>query len=317
MYSAKAIPSTTTLKCSICLCKQNTINNNYKLLSKGINKMKSIIFGTVFILICFTTSSYANIEISKSQSSSLMKYCQLDECKSYFKLYKKAAKRGHAGAMAILGQFYYNGYGTEPNENKAIKFLKRAARYADTSAQYKLGLIYLTSKTNYDLDDAIKYLEKAAKKDDENANLLLGTIYYNNQFAPQNFALADKYLSKSYQQRHPQIPTVVKNIKAKVSLDNINFPLLYQELTKTPLIVKNNGVIEWPEEEIEVVTITSPPLTQLLTENLVAYRRAITSTGSRIPGKSCGEIIGCDQSLGRDLSGFSAGLLNVIDITGK
>ena len=66
-----------------------------------------------------------------------------------------------------------------------------------------------------------------------------------------------------------------------------------------------------------MVTITSPPLTQLLTENLVAYRRAITSTGSRIPGKSCGEIIGCDQSLGRDLSGFSAGLLNVIDITGK
>ena len=278
--------------------------------------MKNIILATVFCLIGFTPFSYGDGQVTKSQSSSSMEYCQLDECKSYFKMYKKAAKRGHSGAMAILGQFYYNGYGTEPNEDQAIKYLKRAARYADTNAQYKLGLIYLTSKKNYDLDDAIKYLEKAANKDDENANILLATIYYNNQFTPQNFALADKYLSKSYQQRHPKIPAVITNIKAKVSLDNSNFPLLFQELAETPLVVTNDGAIEWPEEEIEVLTITSPPLTQLLNENLIAFRRAITTTGSRIPGKSCGEIIGCNQSLGRDLSGFSPGMLMIVDATG-
>ena len=279
--------------------------------------MKNIILGTVFCLIAFIPSSYGNDKVTKNQSSSSLAYCQLDECKSYFKMYRKAAKRGHAGAMAILGQFYYNGYGTEPNEDQAIRFLKRAARYADTNAQYKLGLIYLTSKKNYDLDDAIKYLEKAANKDDENANLLLGTIYYNNQFTPQDFALADKYLSKSYQQRHPKIPEVITNIKAKVSLNNSNFPLLLKELNKTPLIVSNDGAIQWPEEEMEVLTITSPPLTKILAENLIAYRRTVTNTGSRIPGKSCGEIIGCNQSLGRDLSGFSPGMLMVVDATGS
>lgn len=267
--------------------------------------MKSIILCTVFCLIAFTSSAYANIEISKDQSSSLIKYCQLDECKSYFKMYKKAASRGHAGAMAILGQFYYIGYGTEPNEEQAIRFLKRAARYADTSAQYKLGVIYLTSKENYDFDAAIKFLNKAAKKDDERANLLLGIIYYNNQFTPQNFVLADKYLSKSYQQRHLKIPAVIGNIKANVSLDNSNFPLLFEELNKIPLLVANDGAIQWPEDEIEVLTITSPPLTKILTENLIAYRRAITTTGSRIPGKSCGEIIGCLQSLGGNLYGLA------------
>jgi hypothetical protein len=220
-------------------------------------------------------------------------------------MYKKAASRGHAGAMAILGQFYYIGYGTEPNEEQAIRFLKRAARYADTSAQYKLGVIYLTSKENYDFDAAIKFLNKAAIKDDERANLLLGIIYYNNQFTPQNFVLADKYLSKSYQQRHLKIPAVIGNIKANVSLDNSNFPLLFEELNKTPLLVANDGAIQWPEDEIEVITITSPPLTKILTENLIAYRRAITTTGSRIPGKSCGEIIGCLQSLGGNLYGLA------------
>ncbi len=279
--------------------------------------MKNIILGTVFCLIAFIPSSYGNDKVTKNQSSSSLAYCQLDECKSYFKMYRKAAKRGHAGAMAILGQFYYNGYGTEPNEDQAIRFLKRAARYADTNAQYKLGLIYLTSKKNYDLDDAIKYLEKAANKDDENANLLLGTIYYNNQFTPQNFALADKFLSKSYQQRHPKMPVVITNIRAKVSLDNSNFPLLLKELNKTPLIVSNDGAVEWPEEEMEVLTITSPPLTKILAENLVAYRKTVTNTGSRIPGKSCGEIIGCNQSLGGDLSGFSPGMLNMVDATGS
>jgi hypothetical protein len=68
---------------------------------------------------------------------------------------------------------------------------------------------------------------------------------------------------------------------------------------------------------MEVLTITSPPLTKILAENLIAYRKTVTNTGSRIPGKSCGEIIGCNQSLGRDLSGFSPGMLMVVDATGS
>ena len=277
--------------------------------------MKNIILASLFCLIVFNPLSYSNDQIDKHQSSSSMSYCQLEECKRYFKQYKKAAKRGHAGAMATLGQFYYTGYGTEPNELKAIKFLKQASRYADTIAQYKLGLIYLTSEKNYQFDAAIKYLNKAAKKDHKDANILLGTIYYNNQFTPQNFALADQYLSKSYQQRHPQMPKVISNINAKVSLDNKNFPLLSQGLAETPLVV-SEGVSQWPENEMEVLTITSPPLAQILDKNLIAFRNTITNTGSRIPGKSCGEIIGCNQSLGGNLSGFPPGMLMIIDATG-
>jgi hypothetical protein len=67
---------------------------------------------------------------------------------------------------------------------------------------------------------------------------------------------------------------------------------------------------------MEVLTITSPPLTKILAENLIAFRKAVTTTGSRIPGKLCGEIIGCHQSVGRDLNDFPASMLNVIDATG-
>jgi hypothetical protein len=278
--------------------------------------MKIKVLSVLLCLIGFTSVSYSSDQNKDKQSSASMSYCQLDECKLYFKHFKKAAKRGHAGAMATLGQFYYIGYGTEPNESKAISFLKKASRYADSAAQYKLGLIYLTSKENNDIDASIKYLNKAAKKDYKDANLLLGTIYYNNQFTPQNFALADKYLSKSFQQRHPQMPAVISNIQAKVSLDSNNFPLLSKKLSETPLVVNNDGISQWPVDEMEILTITSPPLTQLLDQNLVGFRRAITSTGSRIPGKSCAENIGCSQSLGRDLSGFSPGMLIMVDATG-
>jgi hypothetical protein len=265
-------------------------------------------------LIGFTSIAYTSDRGENKQSGGSISYCQLDECKLYFKHFTKAAKRGHAGAMATLGQFYYIGYGTEPNESKAISFLKKASRFADKAAQYKLGLIYLTSKENYDLDASIKYLNKAAKKDYKDANLLLGTIYYNNQFTPQNFALADKYLSKSFQQRHPQLPAVISNIKAKVSLDSNSFPLLSQKLSETPLTVNSEGAIQWPESEIETITITSPPITQILDASLLAFRRAITTTGSRIPGISCTQTVGCIQTSARDLfnNGFPPGFLQIV-----
>jgi hypothetical protein len=194
-------------------------------------KIKKI--GLTLCLIGCSFFSYSNEVLVKSQSSSTMEYCQLDECKIYFNEFKKAAKK------------------------------------------------------NY-----------------KDANLLLGTIYYNNQYTPQNFALADKYLSKSYQQRHQKIPTVIRNIKASVSLDESNFPLLFQKLIETPLVVGSNGVSQWPEDEMEMITITSPPLTQLLNADLISFRRAITTTGSRIPGLSCSQTIGCIQtSLGAMFSG--------------
>ena len=276
-------------------------------------KIKIKTISVTLCLICFSFSSYSDESIVKNQSSSSLEYCQLDECKLYFNEFKKAAKKGHAGAMATLGQFYYTGYGTEPNESKAITYLKKASRHANSAAQYKLGLIYLISEKNFDLDASVKYLNKAAKKDYKDANILLGTIYYNNQFTPQNFTLADKFLSKAYQQRHPEMPVVIQNIKAKISLDQSSFPLLFQKLIETPLIIGSNGMSQWPEDGMEVITITSPPLTQLFDESLLTFRRPVTTTGSRIPGLSCGQIVGCIQtSLGAIFSGdFPPGFLKI------
>lgn len=276
-------------------------------------KIKIKTISVTLCLICFSFSSYSDESIVKNQSSSSLEYCQLDECKLYFNEFKKAAKKGHAGAMATLGQFYYTGYGTEPNESKAITYLKKASRHANSAAQYKLGLIYLISEKNFDLDASVKYLNKAAKKDYKDANILLGTIYYNNQFTPQNFTLADKFLSKAYQQRHPEMPVVIQNIKAKISLDQSSFPLLFQKLIETPLIIGSNGMSQWPEDGMEVITITSPPLTQLFDESLLTFRRPVTTTGSRIPSLSCGQIVGCIQtSLGAIFSGdFPPGFLKI------
>jgi TPR repeat protein len=222
--------------------------------------MKIKILSALIFLIVLTASSYGNEYLAEHQSSVSISYCQLEICKLHFNKFKKAAKSGNPGIMATLGQFYSIGYGVEPNELEAINFLRKASNYADAIAQYKLGLIYLTSKENHDLDTAIKYLNKAARKGHKNANLLLGSIYYNNQFIPQNSSLADEYLSKSYQQQNHQMSAAIGSIKKSIPINNSPPPLLSQKIDKASLAESTNDNSQLAADEIKATT--PPPLTQ-------------------------------------------------------
>ena len=69
--------------------------------------------------------------------------CQKEECVNYFNKFKKGAKRGYIQANATLGQFYYVGYGTEKDEDNALKYLNKAAVKGERSSQYLVGAISL------------------------------------------------------------------------------------------------------------------------------------------------------------------------------
>ncbi|MFD2165928.1 tetratricopeptide repeat protein [Thalassotalea euphylliae] len=221
--------------------------------------------------------------------------CMEEKCVNYFKQYKKAAKRGHPLAMLTLGQFYLHGYGTKANSKVALKYFKKAARHGYTAAQFKAGYIYMTDKELRDIEESIKYLERAATYDYKGANFVLGMLYFDEKYNSRDLAKADAYFEKSYMKKYEQMPTVVKYIEQQMPINQQNFPKLYAAMNATPLEKHKDGSLSWHADGIEVITITSPPLEQTFHKQLMDFRKAIKSTGTRFLGKTCAERLTCMQ----------------------
>ncbi|REL34462.1 tetratricopeptide repeat protein [Thalassotalea euphylliae] len=226
--------------------------------------------------------------------------CNTDTCAEYFKQYQAAATRGHAGAMSLLGQLYQAGYGTEANIKKALHYYKKAAKGGDIAAHYKAGLIYLSDPGFKDLNKGVRYLETAARKNYKNANFLLGIAYLSKGFGLHDLVKADSYLAKSYQDNHPDMPAVIELIQTSQPITAENFPDLSLALANQPLAKNENGRLVWPHDETEVITITSPPIEEVLTEQLVLYRRPAKALGSRLPNSQCKNQFGCYSTSGAE-----------------
>ncbi|MFD2165926.1 tetratricopeptide repeat protein [Thalassotalea euphylliae] len=235
------------------------------------------------------------IAFSQTASAEKIGKCDTPQCVEYFKKYKTAAKRGHPLAMLTLGQFYHHGYGTEEDEKKALKYFKKAARAGYTSGQFKAGYIFMTSEELRDIGDATYYLEKAAKYDYEGANFLLGMLHFDKKYDNRDLEKADEYFAASYKKKYEQMPTVVKFIEAEMPIDQKNFPQLYAAMNDRPLAQHKDGTLSFHDENVEVITITSPPLVQTFNKQLVSFRKAIKSTGTRFQGKTCAERLTCMQ----------------------
>ncbi|MFD2165137.1 tetratricopeptide repeat protein [Thalassotalea euphylliae] len=250
-------------------------------------------------LLCRLVLIAAAISASSAAFAAKIEPCDTEECVTYFKKFKTGANRGSADAMATLGQFYYFGYGTEPDIEKAFYYLKRSARLGNLAALYKLGLFYLSDKEHQDLNKGLRYLEKSAFRHYRSATFLLGITYYNKDFGAFNQEKADIYLAKAYEQRHHDMPTVIDYIQEREEITPDKFPLLHKALTKTPL-AKQNNISEWPSDEVEVITVTSMPLKAALDQQIISFRKPAKSLGSRLPTKSCQDSMGCYVTWGID-----------------
>jgi len=219
--------------------------------------------------------------------------CQEEQCIEYFNKFKVFAKRGHPVAMATLGQLYYYGYGTDKNEEQALSFLLRSAKLGNISANYKAGLMYINSKKQGDLKEGIIHLEKASRKNHKNANFILGIVYLSEKFNLHEPLLADKYLARSYKQKHPKIPSVVDHINESITITENSFPMLFKVMTSSPLIINNLSNSAWPHDNSEVMSSISPPVTAIFDDLLVSFRSVRATTGSRFKKKTCGQSVSC------------------------
>ncbi|MEW6984414.1 tetratricopeptide repeat protein [Colwelliaceae bacterium 6471] len=222
--------------------------------------------------------------------------CQTDYCVDYFKKYKKGAKRGYVQANATLGQFYYIGYGTEKNEDKALKHLNKAARKGEFSSQYLVGVISLVSENNRDIDKGVKYLEKVAEKNYKDANYLLGTLYINDKLIPKNLAKADHYLTQAYKQKDKRIPELLTSISESLDKNADSFPQLTSIMSEKPLVIKDDEEFAWPQSAVERITITSPPISTIFDTQIASFKKRKKTTGSKLQGKTCDEQVSCYQT---------------------
>lgn len=248
-----------------------------------------------------------SLSFSAPSGAAKLEPCMTEQCKAYFKGFKKAAKYGHLKANVVLGNFYYYGYGVESNPRTALTYFKKAARGKITSGQYMAGLLYVSESDFQDVDKGIEYLEKAAERDHKTANFMLGVVYLTDEYGVKDVKKADEYLALAYQSRQINVPQIIDHIKKSTEITNDTFPMLAAQINNAPMLQSEEGKSKWPDDDdIERITVSGPSLTNMLNSQLLSMRKPVKSLGTRFKGKSCAERIECKSTSADKLDDFSS-----------
>ena len=103
--------------------------------------------------------------------------------KQVFHSYLSEAMLGNAKAEYYVAEGYFYGVGTNIDLEKAHYWLEKSAIQNDTTAMYKLGMIYysggldLPQNTQDSEKKAVYWLSKAAKLGESRSQLMLSTLY--------------------------------------------------------------------------------------------------------------------------------------------
>ena len=94
--------------------------------------------------------------------------------KQAVKWYRKAADKGDASAMVVLGYRYYNGEGVAKDPTEAVRWWRRAADKGNASAMFNLGWRYANGQgVAKDPKEAVRWWRRAADKGHSGAKMTL------------------------------------------------------------------------------------------------------------------------------------------------
>ena len=165
-------------------------------------------------------------------ASNTMESCLSAKCRAYFNDFDVYAHGGHKEAIATIAEMYYHGYGTKKNLRRAVKYYKKAAFKGVPSAQYKMGLIYLSNAHYQDTEKGLTYIQQAAQSQHPGAMHTLGLIYLHNQNLPQ----ADYWLTQAYRHGDMNMPNLVEQLKDGQSVTLAQLPQLNEEAAENWLV---------------------------------------------------------------------------------
>ena len=233
--------------------------------------------------------------------------CNTSECQEYFKAYRILTKRGHSSAMAMLGELYYAGYGTDKNLSKALKWYRRAGKHGNLDAKYKAGVLYLQDTDLRDIDEGIEFLSYASRRHHARSSYLLGKLYLSGDIVKEDISMADKYFSEAYEQKdsatmkyahilyqHPETKSL--------PLNNL-YALVKQNVISLESAQANNGQpseqVSFPKNEMETIEVTKNTFESVFQSHIEILNHTTPDTsrgtGSNIAGQTCAKLWACSS----------------------
>lgn len=231
--------------------------------------------------------------------------CDDDDCVTTFKAFKKYAKKGHPSAMEALGNFYITGYGTEKNPRMALKMYKKAAKWDQATAQYKVGLMYISGLAGSDASKGISYLKKAAKNKVYDAAYVLGVVYLEGDAEEQDYEEAKEWLELASENRVSKASYLLgKMYESQLLGDGQQDKAISMykkaaykvEAARERLTALNQPLPSGTDNSIERIEVNPQDIQLFFIDQLQILRNTPApkvGTGSRISGQTCEKMMSC------------------------
>ncbi|MFK5974935.1 MAG: tetratricopeptide repeat protein [Sulfurovum sp.] len=111
-----------------------------------------------------------------------------------FELFMKLANRNDINAQNMLGYIYWEGFGRNQNESKAIYWWNKASRDGSRYAQFQLADIYIRDNR---VKKGLNLLKISAKNEYAEAIYSLGGLYYYGTYVKKDFNRAIELYEKA------------------------------------------------------------------------------------------------------------------------
>jgi len=241
--------------------------------------------------------------------------CMDEKCIVYFNKWKVMARAKRATAISAVAELYYQGYGTEKNLDKSLRYFRKASRYQFTYAQYRTGVFYLMEEGFIDNQEGIKYLKKAARSGHIESAFLLGVIFGTGELGIKDVGESDKWLVKALESKH-SIAQKYADYLYKTGQVNEDHYVKVNEAIKdiqmATLKVNQekgqetnlNAEVQWPSDHNrEIITVSAPSIDYVF-DYVFDYELAHlrledptinSATGSSIRRRRCEKIFSCYQ----------------------
>lgn len=261
-------------------------------------KRNTIIFSLLAGLFTFTPSQIEAAQLAE---------CNTSDCVEYFKAYRILTKRGHSSAMAMLGELYYSGYGTDKDLDMALKWYRRAGKYGVLDAKYKAGVMYLQDTHLKDIDEGIEYLSFSSKLGHSQSSFLLGKLYLSGGIVEQNYELADEFLLLAYDQNNQSAIQYSESLYFHGTTKSLPLSRLYARVSQDVIQLKpqqtedkqTQVAVNFPEGEMETIDVKIDTFEDMFRSHITQLNNMIPDTakgtGSNIAGQTCGRMWGCSS----------------------
>ena len=114
---------------------------------------------------------------------------------------KYAAKKGYAIAQNHLGYCYVKGLGVEKNYKLALKWFRKGVKQGDAYALFNLGSCYYTGiGVSLDTAEGLRLIHKAAEQGCADAQHKLGEFYFKGEGVSQDYVEAMTWFRKAAEQ---------------------------------------------------------------------------------------------------------------------